>query len=427
MKHTIKEITLSSGTKGLLIDVPNSEVLNMKLYFRGGYQFSDFSKYETPHLIEHHILNATKGFPKKNQIMAEFTKNGAGNNASTGPSFITYLAECAEFEYERIFDLMEEVITKPTFPAEHYETERENVRTELTGYLSDYSRQSHILTAEANFPTLSLSYEKRLTQLDSITHEDVVEHYRTTHSAHNASFVVTGAIAANEKGIVSKLEAIYSGLSRGDRNELADPRGRGLVKPIMAHENIDSDYFYLAWYTDGGDDHERAVGRILGTILTGGFASRIYGKIRNEGLAYHISSGADTSKRSSSYGFSAYANPDKLPRLFELIATEVASIVQDGPTEVELQAAKDLVIGSITLRTQTTSAIAGWYASDYAFDGETQSYDEFFEMLRSVDAESIQKLAQKFFYSPYHSSCHVGPISLETALKLDAVLNPIWK
>ena len=427
MKHTIKEITLSSGTKGILIDVPNSEVVNLKLYFRAGYQFGDFEKYETPHLIEHHILNATKNYPKKNQIMAEFTKNGAGNNASTGSSFITYIAECAEFEYERIFDLMAEVITKPTFPEAYYETERENVRTELTGYLSDYSRQSHILSSQANFPSLSMNYSKRIEQLDSITHEDVIDYYRTTHSAHNATFIITGAIAANEAGIINKLEEIYSALPAGELRELTDPRGLGQKTPIVSHEDIESGYFYLSWYTEGGDDFERAVGRILGTILTGGFASLIYGKVRDEGLAYHISSGADVSKHSASYGFSAYANPDKLPRLFEIIAKESAKLALNGPTEAELQAAKDLVIGSITLRTQTTGAIAGWYAGDYAFEGETQSYDEFFEMLRSVDTKSIQALAQKFFLSPYHSSCYVGPISEVTALELDNILEPIWK
>ncbi len=199
MKHTIKEITLATGTKGILIDVPDTEVINIKLYFRAGYQFGNFDKYETPHLIEHHILNATKKYPKKNQIMGEFSKNGAGNNAMTNPHFISYVAECAEFEYERIFDLMAEVITRPVFPKKHYETERENVRTELTRNLSDYSRQVSLLSAEANFPSLSMNYGKRLTQLDTITHEDVVEHYHKTHHALNANFVITGAIHANDE------------------------------------------------------------------------------------------------------------------------------------------------------------------------------------------------------------------------------------
>ncbi|MEO7617752.1 MAG: pitrilysin family protein [Candidatus Saccharibacteria bacterium] len=427
MKHTIKEITLSSGTKGLLIDVPNSEVLNMKLYFRGGFQFGDFKKFEAPHLIEHHIFNATKNFPKKNQIMVEFAKNGAGNNAFTSSNFITYLAECAEFEYEHIFDLMMDLIANPMFPKEHYANERENVRTELTGYLSDYARQTHVLSSEVNFPELMLNFSERIKQLDSITHEDIVAHYTSTHQSHNANFVITGATKTNEEGIIAKLEAIYSSLPQGERRALKDPRGLGHATPIVSHEDIEADHFLLSWYIDGGDDRERATGRILGTILTGGFGSRIYGKVRDEGLAYHISSGADISKASSSYAFSTYANPDKLERLFGLIASECAAIATHGPTEEELQAAKDMVIGNITLRTQTTGAIAGWYAGDYAFEGDVQSYDDFFDMLRAVDIKMIQKLAAKFFFSQYHSSCHVGPISMETAVELDKVLTPIWK
>jgi predicted Zn-dependent peptidase len=427
MKHSISEITLSTGTKGILIDVPNSDVMSIKFYFRAGYQFGDFNKYEAPHLIEHHILNATKKYPKKNQIMAEFSKNGAGNNAMTNPHFISYVAECAEFEYERIFDLMAEVITRPIFPIEHYETERENVRTELTRYLSDYARQASLLNAEANFPELSMNYSKRLEQIDSITHDDVVNHYHKTHTALNSNFVITGAVSDNREGIIAQLETIYSSLPKGSRNELLDPHGLGQAKPVIAYEKIDSDYFSLAWFADGGDDAERAVGRILGTILTGGFASRIYGKVRDEGLTYHISSGSDVSKLTSSFGFSSFANVDKLPRLFELIAQEASNLAVDGPRADELQAAKDLVIGSITLRTQTIGSIAGWYAGDYVYDGSIQSYDDYFDLLKSVDQESIKDLAQKFFFSKLHSSCHVGPVSPELAQTLDDSLASIWR
>ena len=118
MKHDVSQVKLSSGTSGLLIDIPGAEVLDIKIYFDAGYQFSDFSKYEIPHLLEHHILSATKKYPKNNQFRAEITKHGAVRNAYTSTETVMYWVQCADFEAKRILGLMSEGVTTPTFPVE---------------------------------------------------------------------------------------------------------------------------------------------------------------------------------------------------------------------------------------------------------------------------------------------------------------------
>src|SRR6266481_5291414 len=101
MKHHVTEIELKNGAKGLLIDVPGATVMDFEFNFRAGEYLVDRTKWEVPHLMEHVLLGANEFIPKARTFQAEFEKNGAGNNASTGLYHITYEAECADFEWQR--------------------------------------------------------------------------------------------------------------------------------------------------------------------------------------------------------------------------------------------------------------------------------------------------------------------------------------
>lgn len=426
MKHTVSQEVLSTGTKGLLIDVPGSEVINIKLFFRAGFQLADRKKYEAPHLIEHHIFNGSKKFPQNGQLFTELSKNGAGSNATTDPHFITYLNECAEFEYERIFDLYIDLIQQPLFPAEQYIIERENVRSELSKKMTDYSIQAYVLSAEANFPDIWLNYKSRISQLEDITHEDVVSHYSAFHKSANASFVISGAVEKNRKGILKKLEQLFGGLPLGTRSELIVNVGKGSLVPIVQHEKIAADNFHISWFSEGGTDAQQAASRLLTTVLTGSFLSRILGKARDKGLTYSVNSGSSIDRYSSSLTIAGFANPNKLKGLFEVISTELADIASFGPKTEELLAARDRVVGGIKVHTQTAGSVAGWYAREYAFDGTIQSYDEYFDLLQAVTVDSVRDTAQKLLETTYHSTCHVGPITSDIAKELEDKLKPVW-
>ena len=427
MEHNVEEVTLNSGAKGLLINIPGSNVVNTKIYFRAGYQFGDMSKYEAPHLIEHHVLNATKKFPKKNQIMTEFSANGAYNNAFTNHAFISYLAECAEFEIERILELMTEAVARPLFPEEYYLTERENVRTELTRYLSDYARQVNVLASEASHPKLVKNYQSRLEQLDSITHEDVTNHYRKTHTAANSNFVITGAIENNREVIISKLNVLYDLLPYGERFEFIDEVGLGLKEPLVCVEEIDSIHFSLNWFQGEIDLKMRAAGNLLNTILTGGFGSRIFGKARDEGLTYYLHSSQDATERTSTLTMAGFCNREKWRRLLEVISSECFDIISHGPNIGELEAAKKRLIGGITVGSQTIGDISNWYSRDYVIEGTTLSYEEFFKLFNEISDDDIIKVAEHYLSSSNHNATLVGNVKKTDADIVDVQLSDIWK
>jgi predicted Zn-dependent peptidase len=74
MKHTVEEIILTNGAKGLLVHIPDATVMDVYINFRAGEYLVERKKWETPHLMEHVLLGANDEFPRARDFQAEVEK-----------------------------------------------------------------------------------------------------------------------------------------------------------------------------------------------------------------------------------------------------------------------------------------------------------------------------------------------------------------
>jgi predicted Zn-dependent peptidase len=71
--------------------------------------------------------------------------------------------------------------------------------------------------------------------------------------------------------------------------------------------------------------------------------------------------------------------------------------------------------------------VSGWYAGDYAFDGSTRSYDDYFRDLKAVTPEEVQRLAERFLISKRHAATLVGKVSEASSTAVAQRLQGIWQ
>jgi predicted Zn-dependent peptidase len=77
LKHTIEEVKLPNGARGLLIDIPGATVMSFQFQFRAGNCYvRNKDIYETAHVMEHMAFGANAQFKSEHEYEAEFTKNG---------------------------------------------------------------------------------------------------------------------------------------------------------------------------------------------------------------------------------------------------------------------------------------------------------------------------------------------------------------
>src|SRR5665213_1700567 len=204
MKHTVTEIKLKNGAKGLLIHIPDATVMTFDFNFRAGEYLVDPLKWEVPHLMEHVLLGANELLPRARDFQAELEKNGAYSNATTGVYDITYEAECADFEWDKVLGLLLIAITKPLFLQEEFEAEFGNVQEEMAARSNNHFRRLS-LEMRRELGLIAKTDAERLELMQNVTVDDVREHYARTHFAPNMRFVIAGNLSSSRRDTVTKL------------------------------------------------------------------------------------------------------------------------------------------------------------------------------------------------------------------------------
>lgn len=395
MNHTVEEVKLKNGARGLLIDVPGATVMSMQFHFRAGNRYAKSKDIEqVAHIMEHMAFGANAKYRSESAFEAEFTKNGGYHNAYTSDFAMVYEADCADFEWDRILELQRLSICEPRFNEKELQAEKGNVRSELTGYLNDHHRilwprVQQLLGEDV------LTYRQSLATINNVTLADIREHHRRTHTTRNMRFVIAGKLKGRKNEIIRQIEAFS--LPEGERLPVPHDEIHGAAPRVIRRKDASNITFGLTMSLPRVlcDDELDAMS-VLNHILAGNATSRIYGKARAKGLAYYVGAYSGASYYDSAWDISGQVNHDTAGELFDIIARELKAVLAGKITDEEIESAKSFSLGRYQMGAQTISQISGFYTSRYFADDYVKEYAKIPEMIRKVTREKIMKVAEEF-------------------------------
>ncbi|MDZ7785599.1 MAG: pitrilysin family protein [Candidatus Saccharibacteria bacterium] len=419
MKHKVSEVTLPSGAAGLLIHVPDASVMNFEFNFRAGEYLVDRDKWETPHLMEHLMMGANESHRKARTFQEEFEKNGAYCNASTGAYDITYEAECADFEWDRILDLIGTAMSRPLFLEEEFKAEYGNVREELMARSNGHFRHLSLALREA-FGFYAMTDHERLRLIENVNLPDIKAHYKSTHTLQNLRFVIAGKITPKRRKFIKQyLENLE--LAPGDtRLELPHEVPRTLTKPlVIKNKTVENLYFYIDTFMNRRmRDPEQDALSLINMMFTETLYSRILGNARERGLAYHVSSGYGQTRDSSNWWIGAQIMPQNAEALYDIIARELRKVFRGDLHDDDVTAAKQYALGRYQRSGQTVAGIAGSYSGRYFFDGEIEDFYSVPDRIRAVSKNRIVAITEAMFADNVWGMGLLGNASERTAADL---------
>ncbi len=426
MKHTVHEVKLKNGARGLLIDVPGATVMSFQFHFRAGNRYV-VSKdiYETAHVMEHMAFGANANYKTEHEYEADFTKNGAYHNAWTSDSAMCYVADCADFEWERILDLQRVAICHPRFNNAELEAEKGNVRSELTGYLNNHNRvlwpKIQQLLGEDIY-----SYWQRLQTINNVKLKDIKEHHSRTHTSQNLRFVIAGKLDGRRKQIQEALDTWD--LPAGERFDLPrDELKSGGPALIRRKEASNLTFGWsLVLPRELSDEEDDAMG-VLNHLLTGTMHSRIYGAARKKGLAYGVFSDTSVGLHDSSWDFGGQVNLETSEKLFDIIVKEMDGVNDGKITQEELEAAKSYALGRHQMGAQTVAQISNFYSGRYFSDDVLRDYNRSPEAIKEITLERMIATAREFIAHNAWAFAGVSCGEKEELLKLNDKLATIFE
>ncbi len=428
MKHVVSEIKLANGVQGLLIHIPDASVMTFDINFRAGEYLVQKKKWEVPHLMEHVLLGANELIPRARDFQAKLEENGAYSNASTGVYDITYEAECADFEWDRVLGLLLVAITKPLFLDEEFRAEFGNVQEEMVARANNHFRHLSLEMRRA-LGLIVRTDSERLKLMENVHVDDVRAHYQKTHTAANLRFIIAGNITARRRVTIEKLFANIDLPKKGSRFALPKELPKRLEKSVYVHNSaVENLYFYIDTFANRRlADPETDALNLMNTMLTETLYSRILGTARERGLVYGMSSGLSQTRDVSNWWLGAQVSDKNAPALFRIIVDELTKVVSGDLADNEIEATKLYALGRFQRSAQTVGGTSGGYSNRYFFDGVIENYFQIPERIRAVDREQIVQAAQAVFKDNLWGFGVLGACGEGFSDELRSYVAPLWQ
>jgi predicted Zn-dependent peptidase len=130
---------------------------------------------------------------------------------------------------------------------------------------------------------------------------------------------------------------------------------------------------------------------VANTVLGGAFTSRLNLSLRERhGFTYGVRSSFAFRRAAGPFAISTSVGNDVTAAALKELLAETEAFVRDGPTDAEVEAARDYIAGVFPLRMETTAQIASHLAESLVFDLPEDHQARFRDHVRAVTTSAAR-------------------------------------
>jgi predicted Zn-dependent peptidase len=371
----------------------------------------------TSHFLEHLLF---KGTPRRSakDIADAFDAVGGDVNAFTGKEYTCYYNRVLDDDLPMALDVLADMVRNSVIDATELESERKVILEEIAMHEDTPDELVHDLYFRAMWeghplgrPVLGYN-----DSISSVPRDDVVQYWRERYTPENLVVAAAGHVDHDE--LVETVGSRFSGIEgkRTRRTGEAPAAGSGITvhrRPTeQAHIVVGTEGLHRA-------HEDRYALSVLDTTLGGGMSSRLFQEIREKrGLAYSVYSYRSLFADTGSFAVYAGTTPQNAQTVIDIVRDQIASVIADGITEVELERAKGHSKGSLVLSSEDPGSRMSRLGRQLLTTGEILSIDELIARYEAVDMDDIARVAQNVLDGPSLTTV-VGPFD-QDAFESDA-------
>ncbi|MCL2590737.1 MAG: insulinase family protein [Betaproteobacteria bacterium] len=388
----IEQWTAPTGAKVLLVASHELPMIDIQIDFAAGSAFDPPGKSGIASLTRA-LLDSGAGDLDEQAISERAADLGLilGGSTSEDRANLTLRTLSATRERDESVALAATVLAHPQFPAEVLE--RERIRT--LANLREALTKPAVLAARAFHAAIYAGHPYGVNRdeksLSAITREDLVSFHARYYSAHNASIAIVGDIdrATAEKIAIALTQNLPAGskvepppmplpLGEGQTARIANPSAQAhILVGQLGMSRDDPDYFPLL------------VGNhVLGG---GGFTSRLMKEVREKrGFAYDIHSYFDPRRVLGPFEIGLQTRGTQSALALDIVRATLTAFINEGPTEKELQMARNNIANGFGLRLDSNAKILG-YISMIGFYGLPLNWlEQYPHAVNAVSCEAVR-------------------------------------
>ncbi len=420
----MKPITLKNGLKAYLVPVEGTAAVTVLVMTKVGSRYETKELNGASHFIEHMMFKGTENLPTPADVARGLDAIGADYNAYTSKEYTGYYIKCDSTHQKFALDTLYDMTFASKYQEEEMDRERRVIIEEINMYEDSPTRHIEDLLERVMFDGNSLGWEIAGSPdtMRTMTRDDVMKFRDDYYKPERMAIAVAGKV---DEGMEDWLNETFGNVKSNEAANGFDKFGefREYDKPPVRMQKKVTEQVHLGLAFPGiaYNDERLPVMKVLTTLLGGNMSSRLFMSVREKGgLAYRINAGHSAYEDTGIVAILAGLDMSRLDEAMERTFVEIDDVVENGPTDEEMQRTKDYIKGHILLSMENSSARASWYAMRSLFYDEVVSPDEQIKRVDAVTKDDVQKLAREVFNRKKMTMSYIGPE--EDADKIRAVL-----
>lgn len=402
---------LPNGIVLLVAERPAVPLVAARVFHRAGAAFDPPDRAGLAHLTGALL---TRGTARRSgqEVDAAIEFVGGALEAGAGRDGLTTSLTVLRRDLGLGLDLLAEVVLTPTFP----EAELGRKVTEIQAAIKRSEEDPGTVAARALGPLVFPGHpygspvEGTRESVGRLTRDDVVAFHRRHVRPDTTVIAVVGAVTVEEAR--RQITARFGGWTAPAE---APPPAPGWPSPPAPRRETIARQLTQATVLMGGAGVNQAhpdyfpLG-VATYILGGGSASRLYGRVRDEGgLAYSVFSWVSPQKYGASVMVSVQTRTAEVGRAVDIIGQELTRLGRDEVSDRELAAARAYLTGSFPLRLDTSSKVADFLVGVEHLGLGLDYADRYRERINAVTAADVRRVAARYLAPDGLSQVTVGP------------------
>jgi zinc protease len=356
---------LSNGLTVIAVDLPGRPLVTASLVLRNGAADEPADDGGATVLSARALTEGTERYDAVALIEAA-ERLGASLHAEAGWDSYNVGVDVPATRLEPALELLAEVVARPTFPASEVERIRDERLADILQARADPRRRAEEAFADTIFAP-GTPYRRpaagRTETVQTLDRERLAAAWQRGLDPARETLVVGGDLTGLD--VFGLADRLMGGWARHD--------GAVTAGPIPVESAVD-ERFVRVVHRPGSVQTEIRIGHVglprripdfhvvsvLGAILGGLFNSRLMMKLREEkGYTYGAHASFDLRRAPGPFAARAAVNTEvTVPAIVDTLA-ELDRIRESEPTEAELKAARDYLVGVFPLRFETPGPIVG--------------------------------------------------------------------
>ncbi len=384
----------TNGAKVYFVENHDLPILDISIEFGAGSSTDTPDKLGRASLTQHLLTLGAKGL-SEDQITNALADVGAqlGGNFGRDRAGLSLRTLSNERERKQALNIYSRVIQQPEFPPDILAREQARV----TAGLKEASTKPSYIAGRTLMNMLygdhpyGFNGSGEIDTVNALQKEDLIHFYNAYYTVENAVIAIIGDVQRLEAAAIA--ESLTAHLPLKGEKSLVPPVQIPEVKiERIAHPATQS-HIQLAYpglRRNDPDYFPLLVGNYI--LGGGGFVSRLVEEIRQKrGLAYSVHSFFAPYKEQGPFQIGLQTKKEQSEQALTITQQVLKNFVAEGPTEDELTAAKQNIIGGFPLRLDSNKKILGYLSMIGFYDLPLTYVDDYLAAVETVTTAQIKQ------------------------------------